>query len=244
MSILPVAWAPSLGAADGAQGGDVLDHADLVVHRHDRGQDGVGADRSLEDFQIHQAVVHHVQVGDLEAFALQLTHGVEHGLVLGLDGDQVLALALVELGGALDGQVVGLGGTRGPDHLTRVGTDQGGDMLAGNLDGLLGSPAIGMAAGGGVAELFVQVGQHRLNHPGIDGGRRGVVQIDWLGNRLHARAPVRTGSVVLSFAGSVPVLIQRKNSRKISHLSDSSRAGKPVTTSQVGHPPHRLFDLS
>ena len=54
-------------------------------------QDGVGAHRGLEHVQVEQAVFLHVEVGHLEALALQLAHRVEHGLVLGLDGDEVLA---------------------------------------------------------------------------------------------------------------------------------------------------------
>jgi hypothetical protein len=78
MSTLPVACAASTWnrtpflAADGAERGDVLDHADLVVHVHDRGQDRVGTDRRLELLQVEHAVFLHVEVGDLEALALQL----------------------------------------------------------------------------------------------------------------------------------------------------------------------------
>ncbi len=75
----------ALLAAQRADGGDVLDHADFVVHEHHADQDGVGADGGLEHVQVQQAVFLHVQVGDFKALALQLTHGVQHGLVLGLD---------------------------------------------------------------------------------------------------------------------------------------------------------------
>ncbi len=108
ISTLPVACAAStwkidaLLAADVADRDHVLDHADLVVHEHHAREDGVGADRRLELLEVEQAVFLHVEVGDLEALALELAHGVEHGLVLGLHRDQVLALALVELRRALD----------------------------------------------------------------------------------------------------------------------------------------------
>ncbi len=107
----------ALLAADLADLGDRLDHADFVVHEHHRDQDGVGPDRGLQGVQVDQAVFLHVEVGGLEALALQLAHGVEHGLVLGLDGDEVLALAVVEMRSALDRQVVGLGRAGGPDDL-------------------------------------------------------------------------------------------------------------------------------
>src|SRR5437764_1129942 len=50
----------------------------------------------------------HRQVGNSEALGRRLAHRAEHGLVLGLDGDEVLAARLVELGSALQRQVVGL----------------------------------------------------------------------------------------------------------------------------------------
>ena len=65
-----------------------------------------------------------VEVGHLEALALELAHRVEHRLVLGLHRDEVLAARLVELRRALERQVVRLGGARGPDDLARVGADQ------------------------------------------------------------------------------------------------------------------------
>jgi hypothetical protein len=62
MSTLPVACAASTWKMTprsrqiAPMAGDVLDHADLVVHEHDRGQDGVRAQRRLECVQVEQAV--------------------------------------------------------------------------------------------------------------------------------------------------------------------------------------------
>ncbi len=171
----------ALAAAQRADGVDVLHHADLVVHGHHRDQDGVGPDGGLQHFKVDEAVGQHIQVGHFKAHALQLTHGVEHGLVLGLDGDEVLALALVELRRALDGEVVRFGGTRGPGDLARVGTDQRGHVFAGNLHRFLRSPAKGMAARSRVAKLLIQVGHHHLHHPWVHRRGGGVVQVDRLG---------------------------------------------------------------
>jgi hypothetical protein len=77
----------ALLAADLADLGDRLDHADLVVHEHHRDHHGVGADGRLQHLEVDQAVFLDVEVGGLEAFPLEFAHGVEHGLVLGLDGD-------------------------------------------------------------------------------------------------------------------------------------------------------------
>jgi hypothetical protein len=70
--------------------------------------------------------------------------------VLGLDGDDVLALGLVELRRALDGQVVALGGAGGPDDLARIGIDQLGHFFARLFHGLFGSPAVHVAARSGL----------------------------------------------------------------------------------------------
>ena len=92
------------------------------------------------------------QVGDLEALLLEALAGVEHRLVLGLRGDDVVALVLVELGHALDREVVRLGRARREDDLLARRADQRGDLLARRLDRLLRLPAEGVDAAGGVAE--------------------------------------------------------------------------------------------
>mmetsp|Transcript_15032 Transcript_15032/g.35474 ORF Transcript_15032/g.35474 Transcript_15032/m.35474 type:complete len:690 (-) Transcript_15032:2922-4991(-) len=165
-------------AAQRAQRDDVLDDADLVVDVHDRGQDGVRAKRGLEGGQVDEAVRQHVEIGYVEALALQLAHRVQHGLVLGLDGDQVLAAGLVELGRALQREVVGLGGARGPDDLARVGADQLGHLGARLLDRLFRLPAPGVAARCRVAEMLAQPGNHRVHHAGVAGRRRAVVKVN------------------------------------------------------------------
>jgi len=76
--------------------------------------------------------------------------------VLGLLRDEVLALGLVELRRALDGEVVALGGPGGPDDLLGIRADQRGDVRARLLDRFFRLPAEGVRAArriaGGVAE--------------------------------------------------------------------------------------------
>jgi len=57
-------------------------------------------------------------------------HRVEDRLVLGARGDEVPALRPVELGGALDREVVRLGGPARPDDLLRRRADELRDLLA------------------------------------------------------------------------------------------------------------------
>jgi hypothetical protein len=137
-----------------------------------------GRQGRLELVQVQQAVFLHVEVGDLEALALQLAHGVQHRLVLGLDRDQVLAARLVEVRGALDGQVVRFGRARRPDDLARVGADQVGHLLTGLLHGFLGLPAPRMAARSRVAEVLAQPGDHRVDDARVDRRRGAVIHVD------------------------------------------------------------------
>jgi hypothetical protein len=151
---------------------------DLVVHEHHADEDGVLAQRVLELVQVEQAVFLHLEVGHLEALALELAHGVEHGLVLGLHGDEVLAARAVEMRRALDGEVVALGGAAGPDDLARVGVDERGHLRAALLHRLFGLPAPGVAAARRVAEMLAQPGHHRVDDARVARRRRAVVHVD------------------------------------------------------------------
>ena len=68
-----------------------------------------------------------------------------------------------EARGALDGDVVGLGGAGGEDDFPDVGPDQGGDVGARVLDGRFGFPPHDMFGAVRITVLFGEVGQHRLN---------------------------------------------------------------------------------
>ena len=87
---------------------DGLDDADLVVGVHDADEDGVVVHGALEVFDVDQAVSLHGQIGDAVAVLLEALAGVEHGLVLGDLGDDVVAALAVHLGDALDGEIVRL----------------------------------------------------------------------------------------------------------------------------------------
>ena len=174
----PFSWQMLADLADG------LEHADLVVGGHDGDQDGLVVDGPLQVFEIDEAVGLHRQVGDAVAVLLQALAGVQHGLVLGDLGDDVVAALAVHLRNALDGQVVALRGAGGKDDLLGAGADQLGDLLARGLHGLLGLPAEGVVAAGGVAEHGGEVGHHRLQHPRIERSGGVIVHVD---GQLDAR---------------------------------------------------------
>ena len=85
-----------------------------------RDQDRLVVHGALQIVEIDQAVFLHRQIGDAVAVLLQALAGVEHRLVLGDRGDDVVALLAVHLGDALDGEVVALGGAGGEDDFLGV----------------------------------------------------------------------------------------------------------------------------
>src|SRR5438445_4465043 len=98
-------------AANLADLGDRLDHADLVVHHHHRNEDRVGADRRLEFLQDDDAVLLGLKIGRLTTLALELAHGIEHHLVLAVHSDDVLSFAFVQILSAFDSVSVTFGTT-------------------------------------------------------------------------------------------------------------------------------------
>ena len=117
---------------------------DLVVHVHDRRDDSVVAQGGAEPLGIEQPVRLRIEIGDLEAFTLELPARVEHSLVLGSQRHDVLAFLLVEVGCPLDRQVVRFGRSGRPDDLLRIGIDQGRDLGPRALHGLFRRPAEGV----------------------------------------------------------------------------------------------------
>jgi len=98
-----------------------------------------------------------------------------------LDGrrHQVAALRARGANHALDRQVVALRRAAGKHDLAGLGgPDRRRNTLARIFDGGLGSPAVGMGAARSVAELLVEVREHRLDHAGIHWGGGVVVEID------------------------------------------------------------------
>ena len=130
-----------------------------------------------------QAVGTGFDAGDLETAALKVQAGVEDRLVLDGRGHDVRAPAS-QGGHPLDGEVVRLGGTRGPDDLARVGVDQRRHVVAGLLDRLFRFAPEAVQPRRGVAEHAVrpQVAGHRRHDGGVGRRGRGVVKVD---RRLH-----------------------------------------------------------
>src|SRR5208282_3514810 len=124
-----------------------MNRADLVVRVHDRDQHGLVGNRPADRIRIDHSVLVDRQIGDRRlALALQRSAAIEHSLVLGHAGDDVVALFLVELDDALDRQVVGLGRAAGENDFLRLGVDNRRDLIARLVDSFFGFPSKAVVA--------------------------------------------------------------------------------------------------
>lgn len=173
--------------------GDGLDGADFVVGGHDGDDDGFGADGLGEGIERDGAFAVDGEVGGAKAFALELSDGVEDGVVLDGGGDDVVPAAAGALreGGAPDGCVIGFGAAGGEDDLAGRSSEEVGDGLAGGMDSAASFLALEVNAGG-VAPVGGEEGEHGFDDAGIRGGGRGVVEVD-----------ARHGSRVADWRGGV-----------------------------------------
>ena len=121
-----------------------------------------GRNAASKRAEVEQAVGRDVEIRDFEAFALELAHRVERRLVLGLDRDEVLALVLVEVRGALEARLID---SVAPDvHTSSFGSQltSAATSRARLLDGRLGFPAERVRPRRRVAEVLGQVRNHLL----------------------------------------------------------------------------------
>ena len=171
---------------------DVGDGAELVVDVHQRHENRVVAQRRLHQPGGDQTVGAGLDAGDLEPLALEVKARVEDGLVLDGRGDDVAAPAAASGDSALDGEVVRLGGPRGPDDLARVGVDEVGDVAPRLLDRVLGVAPEAVLPRRGVAEDAAgpEVAVHHRHDGRIGRCRGGVVQVD---GRFHGTVPLSSG---------------------------------------------------
>ena len=164
-----------------------LNHAHFVVGCHDRDQDGLVGDRCPQRVEVDEPVGLGREVGHLGLpGALEILARVEHGLVLGLHRDNVIAPRGVHFDRALDRDVVALGGTAREHDLFGARADRRRHLLASDVDSLLCNPAIGVVSTGSVAELLGEVGNHGLEDSRINRSRRLVIEVD---RRSHAGSP-------------------------------------------------------
>jgi len=185
-----------------ADGRDVLDGADLVVGEHHGDQDRLVRERLADLLDVDDPVGLHGHVRHLEPLPLEALERVDARALLDDGGDDVVALLLVHLGHALEGEVDRLGAARGEDELLRIArADQRGDLGARGVDRALRLPSERMVAAGRVPELLGEVRQHRLDHARVARRRRLRVHED---RKLQPHRPVLYPLRKLASDGGAP----------------------------------------
>ena len=159
---------------------DVVDHADFVVHVHQRNEQRVGTQRGADLRRFDDAGRAGLQVRDLVAFRFEVRTRVEHGFVFDDARDDVPTALAGCFGDTFDREVVGFGGAGRPDDFARIAVQQLRDLRARFLDRLFRLPAVHVRAGCRIAEVAVgeQTVAHLLRHARIDGRGRRVVEIN------------------------------------------------------------------
>src|SRR5690349_14207049 len=166
-------------ATNRAHCADILNHASLVIHMHERHQLRVRAQRFADLLGLHDAVEPWFQPSDLEPFTLQLLECIDHRFVFSARSDDVTTSISMKARDAKDRQVVRLGGAGRPDDGVRPGANGCRDLLSGLLNQRASTTTEFMAHRRWIAmrALWTQTFNHRFGDARIDGRRRGVVEV-------------------------------------------------------------------
>ena len=165
-----------------------LQNTDLIVGRHNADQNGLVGECSFELVQINQSIRLYGKVGHLIAVFFQALAGIEHRLVLGHRGNDVVPFFPVHLGYAFDCEVVALGGSRGKDDLLGGRADELGNLFARGFHGCFCFPPELVVTAGGIAEHVGEIRRHGLQHPWIKGCGGVIVHINWQLNAVGGMA--------------------------------------------------------
>ena len=172
-------------AADGADLGNRLDRADLVVCIHDRHEAGILADGVRDLLGRDEAVFMNIEQRDLKALLLQPLQAVQDGMMLKGGGDDVLfSLARAERGRRQQGLIVRLAAAGRERDLPGVAAKVLCHRLTRSLQGLRSLLPQRIQARG-VAIALAQEGQHGI-HGGLTHPRGGsIVSIN-----VHVDSPL------------------------------------------------------
>ena len=92
--------------------------------------------------------------------------------------------------GALDREIVALGGTAGPDDLFGSGSDQACGLLTSAVHAGFRPPTEGVVSTRRVPVGLGEVREHRLDHAGVGASRGCVVHVNW---KVHRRGTPKVG---------------------------------------------------
>ena len=182
---------------------DIVNHSNFVISVHHTDHSGVFSDGISDHLRRCQSVGIGLEISHLVTFALELTTGIQHSLVLDLRRDDVLAFTLVEMRRTLNCQVVRFGCARGPDNLTRISIDQFRHLTSSVFDSLLGLPAVLMRSRRRIPEdaIHGKTLHHCLCHSRINRGRGQVIKINRYTHNgcIHRLFPHSKGKIIAIF---------------------------------------------
>lgn len=164
-----------------AEGGDLFDRVnrpDLVVREHESHEDRLFPQNVPDLINVDSAESVGSEVAHLKTFAVELLARVEHRLVLGRAGDDVVSLLAVEAGDAEDREVVRFGRAGSEDDLLGRGAEEFRDFFTRAVDGGFRLPAVEVISRGRVPERSRQIRHHRFEDARVNRGRRVVVHVD------------------------------------------------------------------
>ena len=113
------------------------DGADLVVGKHNADEDGIASDCIADLFSLDHAVFVNGEISDLKTMLFQIFAGMKYRMMLDRRGDDMLTLALILFGNALESHIVGFGTAACEDYLVILGIERGSDLMPCILNGLM-----------------------------------------------------------------------------------------------------------
>ncbi len=154
-----------------------LHGAEFVVGVHDGDKRGVGTQRFFDLIDSDDAVGIYGEIGDGDAVFFKRLAGVKDGFVFDVGGDDVLGGAGSGADDSENGVIVGFGAAAGKDDFLRACSEKRGDLIAGSFDGGAGALANSVDRSG-VAEVRGEIGKHRVEDGGFDGGGGVEIEVD------------------------------------------------------------------
>src|SRR2546430_4175855 len=168
--------------------------------------------------------IRHAKAVFLKGFA-----AIQHGLVLGGGGDDMVALVTISPGNPFQGQVIRFRSSTREDNLFGLGPNEGGNLLAGRMHRLFSFPAIAVRAARRIAKFVGEVRHHRLENGWINGRRGLVVEV----NRSVHPAPLSWSSERECATSSAISCTRMRSSTPFALIPSSNiciQNGQPVAT--------------
>ena len=153
--------------------GDGLNGAHLVIGMHDGNQNGLWSNGSGHIIGINQSVTIDLQIGHFKTFIFQKTTHLNYRGMFNGRGNDVVALIPISISHTFNRIIVGLGPAAGENDFIDTAAEHVSYLSSGRFHGFFGGNAVPMTTGR-IAKMFIQIRQHGLSHPRIN-GRRSVI---------------------------------------------------------------------